>query len=248
MSKIDTLMIKGIAITFMLFYHLYLHISANDFCSGFFCIGGLPLAQLITRAMNPVSFFIILSGYGLYLSHQKGMYDVWKKLKGLYVHYWITLAIFVTLGAIVKGDRYPGNWTDIINNVTAWSVSYNCEIWFLFPYAMVMLSSKWIVKVLDRFDPWICLGVTLFLSLCTGYLISRFGAQYFYRNQFLHKPIIYLSFLFPFAIGAYMAKYKGRLWRAEKAVVGGVILRVPEFQSLRVSEFRGFKGYGYGWC
>lgn len=76
MSKLDTLKIKGIAITFMLFYHLYLPISSNDFCSGFFCIGGLPLAQLITRAMNPVSFFIILSGYGLYISHHKGSFNM----------------------------------------------------------------------------------------------------------------------------------------------------------------------------
>lgn len=210
MTKQESLMMKGVAITLMIFYHLFLNSSNAEGCINFLYVGGKPLAHLITRAMNPVSFFIILSGYGLYISHKKGTYNVWKKLKGLYVHYWISLLIFVTLGSFVAGDRYPGDIVTIIYNVTAWDPS-NGEIWFLFPYAMVMLTSKWIVKVLDKFNPWLCLGVTLFISLCTGFVISRYGAQYLYHNQLAYKPILYISFLFSFTIGAYMAKYKEKV-------------------------------------
>lgn len=75
---------------------------------------------------------------------------------------------------------------------------------------MVMLTSKWIVKVLDRYNPWLCLGATFFLSLCTGFVISRYGS-YLYGNILLHKFILYCQFLFAFTIGAYMAKYND-LW------------------------------------
>lgn len=219
MTKQESLMMKGVAITLMIFYHLFLHCSSAESCINYFYIGGKPFVHLITRAMNPVSFFIILSGYGLYISHHKGTYNVLSKLKGLYVHYWITLLIFVTLGSFIASNRYPGNFVAIVNNITAWDTSYNGEIWFLFPYAMVMLTSKWIVNVLDRFNPWLCLGVTLFLSLCTGFVISRFGAQYLYNDQLAYKPILYLSFLFPFTIGAYMAKYKEK-------VFDGIMVRI----------------------
>lgn len=207
MSKSESLIMKGVAILLMIYLHLFNHLDKVELCSNLFYIGDTPLTYLLTRAASPVSFFIILSGYGLYVSHHKGTYRVWHKLKMLYVHYWLTLLIFVTLGFWVVGsDKYPGDWVNILNNVTAWDVSYNSEIWFLFPYIMVMLTSKWLVKLIDRFNPWLFSGVTLFLALCCGFLISRYGAQYIYDHQLVEQPILYVSFLFSFTIGAYMAK------------------------------------------
>ena len=120
------------------------------------------------------------------------------------------MIIFVGIGCFLLKEKYPGSLSDVVNNVTAWHTTYNSEIWFLFPYAMVMLTSKWIVKVQDRYNPWLCLGATFFLSLCTGFVISRYGS-YLYGNILLHKFILYCQFLFAFTIGAYMAKYND-LW------------------------------------
>lgn len=217
---------KGVAIIFMLFLHLFNQLTNVGSCENLITIGDYPLAYILSRATSPVSFFIILSGYGLYISHHNGKYNVLSKLKGLYVHYWITLLIFVTLGSFIASNRYPGNIVTIIDNITAWDTSYNGEIWFLFPYAMVMLTSNWLVKVLDRFNPWLCLGTTFFLSLCTGFVISRFGAQYLYHNQLAYKPVLYLSFLFPFTIGAYMSKYKEKVFKGimdRSSMLGGGI-------------------------
>lgn len=225
-------MMKGVAILFMLFLHLFNQMSNVNLCDNFVTIGGNPLTYIFSRATSPVSFFIILSGYGLYISHHKGSYKVWLKLKNLYIHYWITLAIFVTIGSFIVSNRYPGNITTILKNMTAWETSYNAEIWFLFPYAMVMLTSKWIVKVLDSINPWICLGATFFLSLCTEYVISRYGAQYLYHNQLPYKPILYIQFLFAFTVGAYMAKYKRLLFGKLTTSEG---LGNPEGLQLRVN-------------
>lgn len=236
MTKQESMIARGVAISFMIFYHLFLNLAAAEGCVNFLHVSGIPFAHLVTRAMNPVPFFIILSGYGLYISHHRGTYNVWNKLKGLYLHYWITLAIFVTLGAFIARDIYPGNFVTIIKNVTAWDTTYNGEIWFLFPYAMVMLTSRWIVKVLDRFNPWICLGAAFFLSLCTGFVISRYGAQYLYDNQLAYKPVLYISFLFPFTIGAYMAKYKDVVFNSLK--VNGMAGFVPWLLLLVLVAFR----------
>lgn len=211
MTKEESLIMKGVAILFMLFLHLFNQMTNVGLCENLIRVGDYPSVYILSRATGPVSFFIILSGYGLYISHKKGTYNVLSKLKGLYVHYWVTLAIFVILGAFIAGDRYPGGLITFIQNMTAWDTTYNGEIWFLFPYAMVMLTSNWIVMGLDKFNPWLCLGVTFFLSLCTGFLISHYGEQHLYHNQLAYKPVLYIQFLFPFTIGAYMAKYKERV-------------------------------------
>lgn len=208
MTKSVSLEIKGVAILLMLFLHLFNKQDNVTLCSPLLYIGDTPLITYLVRAANPVSFFLILSGYGLYISQKKGSYNVLGKLRRLYLHYWVTLLIFVTMGSFIASKRYPGGITAIINNVTAWDTSYNGEIWFLFPYAMVMLTSKWTIKVLDRCSPWICLGVIFLLQMCAGFGISRYGAQYLYNNQLLYKPVLYVQVLFPFAIGAYMCKYR----------------------------------------
>ena len=209
MSKEESLIVKGVAILMMLYLHLFNQMTNVAICDNMIFIGNMPFTYILSRATNPVAFFIILSGYGLYVSHHRGTYKVWHKLKALYLHYWIALIIFVALGYwIVGGEKYPGGWMKIAENVTAWNVTYNGEVWFLFPYMMVMLTSKWIVRMLDRYRAWVCIGVLLFLHLCCGFLISRYGPQFLYHDQLLYKPVLYVSFLFPFALGVYMAKFQ----------------------------------------
>lgn len=113
-------------------------------------IGDIPLVLILTRAANPVSFFLILSGYGIYIVVKKNpSYNVLRKLRNLYIHYWISLAIFVGIGAWLVGtSRYPGSLYIVVENVTAWYTSWNGEIWFLFPYMLLALSAKWIFKVI----------------------------------------------------------------------------------------------------
>lgn len=218
MTKNESLTIKGVAILLMLYLHLFNRPENAELCRNLLYVGGLPLAHVLTRAANPVSFFLILSGYGLYVSHHRGKYRVWHKLKALYVHYWIVLFAFVTLGCwMVGAEKYPGDAVKFLESLTAWNPRYNGEMWFLFPYMLVMLTSKWIVRALDRVNPWLCTGALLFLNLCCGFLISRYGSRYLYDNQLLYKPVLYIDFLFPFALGAYMAKYR---W-ADRVRCGG---------------------------
>ena len=69
MSKQETQELKGVAILLMLFLHLFNHEHEVALCSNSIFINGIPLVHLMTRMANPVPFFVILSGYGLYASY-----------------------------------------------------------------------------------------------------------------------------------------------------------------------------------
>lgn len=57
LSKEKSTIIKGIAISLMLFLHLFDYHNA-DGCINFFHIVGMPLASWLARACNPVAIFL----------------------------------------------------------------------------------------------------------------------------------------------------------------------------------------------
>lgn len=71
MSKEYTNYLKGVAILMMLFLHLFQHIEWDMSLSSIFHIKDIPLVYYIARMCNPVPFFLILSGYGLYAVYTK---------------------------------------------------------------------------------------------------------------------------------------------------------------------------------
>lgn len=62
---------KGVAILLMLFLHLFNRQGNVELCSPILYVGDTPLITYLVRATNPVAFFLILGGYG--------MYSVWRK-------------------------------------------------------------------------------------------------------------------------------------------------------------------------
>lgn len=68
-SKDSTSALKGVAILFMMFAHLFNRI---DLSHPFLYIKGEPLFHYMFFAMNPVDFFIVLNGYGLYYTFSQG--------------------------------------------------------------------------------------------------------------------------------------------------------------------------------
>ena len=66
-SKADTMAVKGVAILFMLFAHLFNRLQLVDLSTPLAYVGEQPLVSLLIFAMSPVHFFIFLSGYGLSL-------------------------------------------------------------------------------------------------------------------------------------------------------------------------------------
>lgn len=208
MSIRDTTILKGVAILFMLYVHLFGRLWNVDLCTTYLSLNDMPLVYLFCRCSSPVAFFLILSGYGLYISYSKRNRNILKRILKLYIHYWISMIIFVGIGFWVVGySIYPGSCLKILENITGWYTSYNGEIWFLFPYVLLAVTSSCIFHTMDKIRIilfFLITGTIYFISYLT---IHLFGAIYLYSHQFAYMPILYLSLLFPFVLGAILAKY-----------------------------------------
>lgn len=165
-----------------------------------------PLVYLMIYGMNPVQFFTFLSGYGLYVSYVYGKNDNTKRVLRLYFHYWLTLVIFVTVGYfVVGGARYPGTIYNVLANLSGWQVSYNHEIWFLFPYACLALTSKFLFSILDRVGNIMCFFLFLTIYVLVRFM-SRYDVELLETSRLYFQAESYLTLLFPFVLGAISAR------------------------------------------
>lgn len=206
MSKQESLMMKGLAILLMLFYHLFNQLHNIEECNNMIIIDGLPLVYILCRAANPVAFFLVLGGYGLYKANEKGDRHRWSRLAKLFIHYWLVLLIFVSLGHILNPSKYPGNLSNIIANIISFHTTYNAEMWFLFPYAVLSLLAPYIFKLMRHLRAWQIITTTLSIYICTSFCISRFGAEYLFNNLWIYNPLLVFHLLFSFSLGAVAAR------------------------------------------
>ena len=144
MDKEQSTIIKGIAILMMLWYHLFGIDGLEQACTPLIYLNGKALVAYLSNATYPVTFFLILSGYGLtciFKQKKLNVINQSKRLLKLYIHYWVILLVFVGLSVFVKPGMYAFDFLHILGNVTAIRCNYNGEAWFLFPYALLSLSA-----------------------------------------------------------------------------------------------------------
>lgn len=129
------------------------------------------------------------------------------RLLKLYIVYWVTLLIFVGIGCFLKPNVYPGTWTDVVANVTAYRTGYYGEAWFLFPYILLSLTSGVVFKVLERCGVRIVYPVAFVLNYMAMYAISRYYSAYFDSHYVVYHVVLYFDCLLPFLTGALFCKY-----------------------------------------
>ena len=153
-----------------------------------------------------MAFFLILGGYGLYKVNEWGDKYRWSRVLKLYIHYWIILTVFVTIGHFIFPNRYPGSLLTILANFTSFDTAYNGEMWFLFPYVLLSLLAPWLFRLMKPFKAWQIIAATLFIHLCTSFCISRYGASFLYSNYWIYNPLLVFHLLFNFSLGAMAAR------------------------------------------
>jgi len=199
MTREQTTILKGVAILMMLFLHLFNGSNLSAVCEPLIFVGGTPLVHIINRACNPVGIFLMLSGYGLSYTYYRGKLSVngqERRLLKLYIHYWLILLIFVSIGFFVKPSKYPGSLLDIIMNFTSLSSSYNSETWFLFPYTLLSLTSIWIFKCIDKLGSVKSIVVSWILYMVSCYVISRYIAVNKSYTEWYTYILTYFNVLF----------------------------------------------------
>lgn len=228
-SRENSTVIKGIAILMMIFYHLFGFNYAEQ-CVNLFHIGDVPLVAWLARACNPVAIFLLLSGYGLTCKYEKGTLNPQHQAGRalfLYAHYWIILAVFVTLGHFMLPSLYPGSWGKVIENATGWHTTYNREMWFLLPYVLVSIASLYIIRSVDKIGLIWAIGITSLLYIAIYFINNRYSAQ-LYDNLALYQLLIFVEFLYPFTVGVAMRRtsINLNLHLPQWSVLAGILLLV----------------------
>lgn len=195
LTRDDSQMIKGVAILWMLFHHLFAFPDRIP--------KELHYSQLVTTIASfgrvCVPMFLFISGYGLAKASHKSLRYFWKRIKGFYFRYWLVFILFIPLFFV------RGNLTfqplEFLLNVTAIKPTYNGEWWFIPLYLFVLLITPIVYKLDVR--------ITLILT----YLLTCF---YFFATRFEQFSflLVFISDLWPIAaygMGILVAAYENDL-------------------------------------
>ncbi len=136
-----------------------------------------------------------------------------RRIVKLYKLYWLTLLVFVPLACWLRPECYPGHWTHWLGSITAFRTYWNGEIWFLFPYVMLVLTSKWVFCLLDRFGCLRMMAVSYVLNFAAMFLVSRYYTAYFNNHYAIYQVVLYFDCLFMFVMGAVFCKCADRDFR-----------------------------------
>ena len=171
-TKQDTKIIKGVAICFMLFHHLFAfpeRVTEGTFVSLWYfnetnlavCLGAFG------RICVPI--FTFLSGYGIYRSSLKNedcSALAVRHIKSLYKTYW--MVFFVCLPVIVYKSFFSRRSLiayDIIYNFLGLSFSFNNEWWFVLPFAVLLVLFPAMKRFAERRRAGLCIDLFLVLIL-----------------------------------------------------------------------------------
>lgn len=212
MSKEQSVIIKGIAIVLMLIYHL------NDIVG----IQGLDNMFFITliNASYPISYFLIVSGYGLYCIFKQGRISfkyIYKRTLKLYIAFWLVLLIFVVgLASLLYPDKFAFSLDKHIINFIGWRWDYCIFTWFLLPYIFMTFSAKWVFRAIDYLGNVKSLLCGSVIYILTCFLISRYFDSWLQWHYEVYHVILWAQTLFGLTVGAVMARIslsgKSLLW------------------------------------
>lgn len=205
-TKDQSSMLKGIAICFMLFLHLFNSLDASGSYTPLLNVRDLPFPYWLCRAMNPVAFYLLISGYGMYYTNLKKPFNHKSNLKRvlkLYVYWWICLLCFVPLGVMLSPEHFTMDISTIAQNVSGFSTTWYPQAWFLFPYILIVFSSKYVFWLIDKCGSFFSFVFFLLSYYAASYIISRFHTQDTILTNHLFP---YLQCLSAFSLGSIVCK------------------------------------------
>lgn len=206
MNKSETTILKGVAILMMIFHHLFNRPDNVYLCADTTLWNGQSLLLWLSNACNPVAFFVLLGGFGMYIVNSKGDNHRYSRILKLYTHFWTILTVFLIIGYLMFPDVYPGSIEKLLTNLIGYEVDYNNEYWFLFPYVILMLSSPYLFKITSRYKSVFVILSSAIITLFASFLISRYKDSFLINHTWLLQIVRYFNFFLAFMIGAMAAR------------------------------------------
>lgn len=202
MSREQSAIIKGIAILLMLVYHL-----GN--------IGGIQgidniFYHNLSTASHPISYFMIVSGYGLYIAYNKKRLSwgyLLKRTLRLYLGFWLVLLIFAFgIESIINPGKNQMSFGYVIMNIFGYRWDYCLYTWFLLPYVLMSFSTKWIFPIIDRIGDIASIVCAMFIYLIGSFLVSRFFESWLQWHYSVYHVVLWSQTLFALTIGAVLSR------------------------------------------
>lgn len=192
----------------MVYYHLFNRIENVDLCSDIVIWGNQSLLLWLSKACNPVAFFVILSGYGMYHVSLNEDSHRFSRIIKLYIHLWLCFAIFLPIAHHLNPTTYPGSITRLLENLCGYDANYNQEYWFLLPYVLLSLTASNLFKLTSKINKYHLLSILILIFLATSFIISRYKNEFLIQHLWMIHIIRYLNFLFAFILGGMTARYQ----------------------------------------
>ena len=210
---------KGVAILLMLWHHLFYDVPDNyNLFVSFWMLGSVPIECVIARYCKVcVAIYVILSGFGLYMSWNKffclvenrkhriisQIIFVKNHLLKLMFNFWFIFIIFVPMGVFfgrkfwgVYGINPINAFVDFIGLFDMFSMpTMNVTWWFMSVIIILYILFPIIVRIMS-FSSELMLSIAAALIFLPGLSSCPLIGKYF-------------VWIFPFVIGMYFAKYKG---------------------------------------
>ena len=235
MSRDHSAIIKCIAILFIMLYHLTAVAKTG------IADGAMPFYDTILRATSSLNFFLIVTGYGVYLVYRNNRLTwryLFKRSLKLYLGFWLVLLIFVVgIGSLMYPGRFSYKLDDLFAGFTGWRWDYCQFSWFLLPYVLMTFCSPLVFRFMDKVGNIVSFVVGMALYLVTSWLISRHYDNYLCSHYAVYHIVLMLQTFIGLIIGAIFARLvlsgkslqftwlKDKSWLVLLAMVGGFILR-----------------------
>ena len=213
--------LKALAVLFMLLVHLFNTLDYEGLFTPLLYFGDKPSVYYFSLfGDTAIPLFSFVAGYGLYYkytSRPEGYKrDYLNRLKKLYINYWIILLVFVVIIGkfLLHKDDFVGPWSQVLANATGLVNTYNGAWWFLLIYILLVLTSPFTFRLVQKVNPLLLLGGTVIFYLFAFYF--RVYRPHIFQQPVVHwlytQLVLYGCAFLPFIVGAMALHYKWNTW------------------------------------
>jgi len=178
------------------------------------------LAKIFALAVGPfVQVFFILSGFGLTIAYLDGKMNwswkkwAWRRITKIVIPYEITVIFSFMLG-ILGSYLYSSidmqfSWTSLLAHLTFtrnfYSVSWdwNDPLWFMPVIIGLYISFPVLIKILEKWGPWVLLLISAFVTYGTITIAVLIGAPGD------HQADLFSFWMIQFSLGVVLAYVRG---------------------------------------
>lgn len=210
-DKNRTLALKGLAVFFMVIYHVFATFSGY---TSILKINGIQIEYLIGEFGHIcVSMFLFLSGYGMYklsLKQNFSYKSILSRICKFIINYWIIFIIFIPPGFLIF-NVYEFNLIEMISNIIPINTTYVGEWWFITLYIQLLLIFPLIKKVIDNkkyYETIFIILASYILAFCMFLLTKIVPDLSHLMNYVIYEDLfVILMDQIHFCIGCLFAKF-----------------------------------------